>query len=127
MEFKNDIIMADKNELVLVALEMFFCFLKEGEILKAREVLEELKVALNFKYEISYDLYSLYKYVDKLLVKYQLRKDDEVLNKAIEVMVEIEDGFKTIIDRKEHSIDTITYGKNTINENLQKTTREYSV
>ena len=127
MEFKNDIIMADKNELVLIAMEMFFCFLKDGEILKAREILEELKIALNFKYEISYDLYSLYKYVDKLLVKYQLRKDDTALNKAIEVMIEIENGFKSIIDRKSQGVDTITYGRNSVNENVQMTTREYSV
>lgn len=121
---KEEIASANSKKLLLINFELLFNFLKEKEIEKARKSIKQLLYTLDFKYEISNDLMKIYFYADKLLVKYQINKNEELIDQAKRVLKPIKESFEEIC-REENIryVKTITYGDNNIEEIIEK--REY--
>ncbi|NGM82315.1 flagellar export chaperone FliS [Paenibacillus sp. 7124] len=56
---------------------------------KAQTIVSELMSTLDFTYEISKNLYSLYEYTNHLLVEANIRKNEEKANEAIGYLTEL--------------------------------------
>ena len=88
-EFTRRITTANKSELVVILFDMFeryaedaIMFSDEGkkdamaaETGRARNVVLELINSLDRQYDISNNLYSIYRYVDRLLIDASVRRD----------------------------------------------------
>lgn len=61
-------------------------------ILKAQKCLRELKSSLNMEIEeMSHSLFSLYRVLDKMLIRVQREKDKVLLDKIIKMLTELRD------------------------------------
>lgn len=141
-EFTLRITQAKRSELVVVLYDMVLAYFAEAEefyhLGKKEEFLEELKKAqacikeltgiLDFKYEISFELLSLYRYVNFTLSKTMIRRDPELLKDTQGVIEKLREAFYDISaqDQSEPMMANteavyagLTYGKGTLNENLQ--------
>ncbi|NJJ39452.1 flagellar export chaperone FliS [Paenibacillus apii] len=56
---------------------------------KAQTIVSELMSTLDFTYEISKNLYSLYEYTNHLLIEANIRKNEEKANEAIGYLTEL--------------------------------------
>ncbi|WP_315937652.1 flagellar export chaperone FliS [Paenibacillus sp. ClWae2A] len=56
---------------------------------KAQSIVSELMGTLNFDYEISKNLYSLYEYTNYLLIEANIRKDHQKIEEALSYLVEL--------------------------------------
>jgi flagellar protein FliS len=92
----------------------------------AQEVIVHLKNDLDFKYDISKNLYSLYDYSLRSLSSSIYRLSLEDLSEATKIMKDLKEAFeevskqdssKIIMQNAEKVIYGMTYGKNDINEN----------
>ena len=91
----------------------------------ANEVLEHLQNALDFKYDISKDLYSLYDYCKRSIAKSMYSGRDEGINEAREVIEPLAEAFREVAENDDsaplmentHKIAAgLTYGKTDVNE-----------
>lgn len=60
---------------------------------KAQRILNHLKVTLNFKYEVSSNLSSLYDYFISQIVQANMKKDPKLLEEIIPMVAELRDAF----------------------------------
>lgn len=122
---------ASPLKLVLINFEIILDYLKDSKdcledeklfnfnIIKARQFLTELRCSLDMQYEISYDLLSLYNYIDKKMSDFLFRKDIKDYEEATELLKTIMSGFEQIQENDESPIMTntdsiyagLTYGK----------------
>ncbi|WP_317889397.1 flagellar export chaperone FliS [Paenibacillus sp. UASWS1643] len=56
---------------------------------KAQSIVSELMGTLNFDYEISKNLYSLYEYTNYLLIESNIRKDHQKIEEALSYLIEL--------------------------------------
>lgn len=63
---------------------------------KAREFLAELRASLNMKYEISFQLMSLYNYVDQQISYYIFNKKEECVKNCENVLIPLLEGWRAI-------------------------------
>lgn len=56
---------------------------------KAQTIISELMSTLDFKYDISQNLYSLYEYTNFLLVEANIQKSSDKMNEALGYLVEL--------------------------------------
>lgn len=133
-KYVSKIVNASPLNLVIINFEIIFDYLEESKkykdddknfdfyVFKARQFLSELRGNLNMKYEISYELLTLYNYVDKMLAYYLFSKDDKDLEQAISILQKLMSGFvdieeeekdKTpIMENTDKVYAGLTYGKN---------------
>ena len=109
-EFTRRITTANKSELVVILFDMFeryaedaIMFSNEGkkdamaaETGRARNVVLELINSLDRQYDISNNLYSIYRYVDRLLIDASVRRDVFPIKEAKEHMKMIGESFRKI-------------------------------
>lgn len=62
---------------------------KNACILKARDIIMELDVTLDMKYDISQSLHALYTFINEQLAKANMSNDEQALNNAIELVTEL--------------------------------------
>jgi flagellar protein FliS len=88
-----------------------------AKIIKAQRIINELMVTLDFDAggEIAKNLYNLYDFVMNELIKANIKKEPQGLLNSIEVMQELLDAWKIVV-QKEESKNSETQGiKSTIN------------
>jgi flagellar protein FliS len=130
---------ASKSELVVIMYEIILDdieaafiayenknmtnFLKE--LKHAGRFLNQLMANLDYKYEISYSLMSLYIYVNKRLINASFQKCTEELNTAKSILTKLLIGFQgvskedvtgPVMQNSQQLYAGFTYGKGTLNE-----------
>lgn len=91
-------------------------------ITKARQFVNELRVSLNMKYELSKNLMGLYNYVEKQLAYCEFNEKIEHIEEALKVMETLLEGWKAIEGKEEDKTPVmenaqqlyagLTYGRN---------------
>ena len=131
---------ANASELVVITYEIIEDCINEGleeldsgqeplifkqEIERARKLLNELMGSLDFNYELSKELFNLYRYVDGELASALFEKKKEPLENAKKVLSILKKGFVEVAkedDRGPIMKNTqklyagLTYGKHSLNE-----------
>ncbi|WP_127532079.1 flagellar export chaperone FliS [Paenibacillus kobensis] len=102
---------ASPGELTLMLYNGCIRFMKQAEtaikaknapvkheyIIKAQNIIDELQVTLNSKYEISSNLDNLYSFMKSQLVRANISMDTAVLQNCIELMTELRDTWAEAI------------------------------
>ncbi len=132
---------ANKTEMIVILYDMYLTYsedareaLKAGDekafrqnIVKTRNVLNELMDSLNFEYEEAGFYLSLYIYITKLLVKADIHSEPEKLEEAEKLISRLRDMYKELVKQDTSGpvmkntqtvYAGITYGKNDINVNV---------
>lgn len=68
-------------------------------IQKCRNIVVELTTTLNMKYPVAQDFKRLYDYIFALLVEANMKKDLELLNRALDELRDIRDIWKEIMSK----------------------------
>lgn len=80
---------------------------------------------LNYQYTISYQLMSLYKFINKTIIEARLRQQTEHLTECIDVIEKIKKGYEGIVkedtsgplmENVQKLYAGLTYGKHSLNE-----------
>lgn len=140
-EYTLKITQANKTELITILYEMLLIYVDDAKkahdeadrmefreaIRKARGCVDELLASLNFDYGLSMNFLQLYLYVNRELVKAEIRNLEEPLQNVKKVIDGLHSAYEKL-DKMDDSgavmenVQTIyaglTYGKNTLNENL---------
>lgn len=140
-EYTLKITQANKTELITILYEMLLIYVDDAKkahdeadrmefreaIRKARGCVDELLASLNFDYGLSMNFLQLYLYVNRELVKAEVRNLEEPLQNVKKVIDGLHSAYEKL-DKMDNSgavmenVQTIyaglTYGKNTLNENL---------
>ena len=139
--FTRRITNGNKSEIIVVLFDMIKVDLDDAldglhnheqeeymEALRhASEVLEHLQEALDFNYDISKDLYSLYDYCKRAIAKSMYSGRDEGIIEAKEVIIPLSEAFEEVAESDDSAplmenaqkiAAGLTYGKNDINESI---------
>lgn len=138
-EFTVRITQANRSELVVIMYDIIIAdidyakeLMEKGnkeqyvkECRHAQKVLNELMATLDYQYAMSYDLLSLYSYVNKRLVAGCMKYDVNELSEAVLVIDKLRDGFSAVskqdttgpvMANTQQVYAGLTYGKGTLNE-----------
>ena len=141
-DFTRRITQSNRSELVVVLYDICFSYFDEAEknlkekdfdvykeaIRKADAVIGELQAALNFQYELSPQLYPLYSYCRRELMRsmYQQSGDGiahakRVLSGLYQAFCEVakQDTSEPLMHNTQQVYAGMTYGKEQLNENFQ--------
>lgn len=108
---KNKIMTASGGELTLLLYDgaIKFCNMAiqsldqndlskvHSNIMKVEDIIMELQATLNHKYPVAKDFDNIYKYIYDLLVRANIRKDRELLEKALEELRGMRDTWKEVM------------------------------
>ncbi len=137
--FATRVTMASKSELIVILYEMILEEIAEAkeafekgelevfdrELKKAQKYVNELIVPLDYQYPVSYDLVSLYLYINKRIITAFIRKNPDSLNSAESVLKKLLIGFVGVskedksgpmMRNTQQLYAGLTYGKGTLNE-----------
>ena len=142
--FTRRISQSNKTQLICVLYDIFFVYLDDAEkaveagdmaaarseIRHAAQVLIHLKQDLNFKYELSRQLYPLYDFCQRAIERSNFTRNTEGLTEARRIMKPLYEAF-TEVAKSDHSasmmrnteqvVAGMTYGRG----NLTETTEQY--
>jgi flagellar protein FliS len=137
--FTARVTQASRSELIVILYEMILSEITEakkahemGELTtfdrglkKSQKYINELIVALDYNYAVSYDLLSLYLYVNKRVVTAIIQKKPDSLESAVSVLNKLLIGFEGVskadssgpMMRNTHQLYAgLTYGRGKLNE-----------
>ncbi|WP_058486681.1 flagellar export chaperone FliS [Defluviitalea phaphyphila] len=136
------IVNATPGQLIVITYELIIEAINEAEkkipvtdekdfkrsIEKAQNLLRELMESLDLSYEISYDLMSLYLYINKLIINSYITKKKEPLEEAKKLLNILLVGWKEVVSKEEQKTPVmentqkiyagLTYGKGNLNESV---------
>ena len=138
-EFTARVSQANRSELVVIMYEIILTDIKtakeayakgdkvayEGELRNAQKFVLELMNALDFEYEISKQLMSLYIYLNKNIIKSIAKYDEEKLETVEMIVNKLLDSFRQVSEMDDsepvmENTETIyaglTYSKDSLNE-----------
>lgn len=139
-DFQAKIVNADKGQLIIISYEMLIAEIedaivqiengKEAEfsrvMVRAHKILRELSSNLDFQYDISKDLMSMYIYINKKFIDASIKCEKESLNEAKRILTILLNGWKEaetkesinepLIENGQKVYAGLTYGKGTLNE-----------
>lgn len=140
-DFTRRVTQANRSGLLLIKFEMLFAYFddiesafgNDKEVLKhavrnADAVLKSFENTLDFKYEISAQLYALYDFHRRQLAKVLMRNSLEDLSRSREMLESLYDSFKEaakqdtsapLMQNAQQVYAGYTYGKHDVNENCQ--------
>ena len=160
-EFTLRITQANKSETVVILYDMFQAYLEDAglaagknadsadpsdvrdamdeaafhkAIRQARAVLSELIESLHMEYEIAQNLYRIYRYVERLLIRADVRLDVIPLKEASRFMKKLGEAYKTvskedtspaIMENTDAVYAGMTYGKTELHESNTVTNRGF--
>jgi flagellar protein FliS len=87
------------GNLALAALEKNDYETTNTNIQKCRKIIVELMTTLDHKYKVAEDFENVYKYIFDLLVEANMKKDEEVLNRAVDEIRGMRDTWKEVMKR----------------------------
>ncbi len=140
-EFTFRVTQASRTELVVIMYDVVLSDTKEArrvlaegdiaayerELKHAGRFLNELMGALDYQYEISYELLSLYSFVNKSLIRACVSRDVLLLDAADRVISGLRESFREVsrqdtegpvMRNTEQVYAGLTYGKGSLNESL---------
>ena len=140
-QFTLRISQANKSQLVVILYEMMITYLDEAKeaydrqdragfrdgIRKSRGCLMELMSSLHFEYEVASNLLSLYLYANRELARADIRNSVTELVHVKAIMSKLHDAYEKvgeqdtsgpIMENTQTVYAGLTYGKNTLTENL---------
>lgn len=145
-QFTLRITQANPTELVVILYEMLLCYLEDAEkalqpgagisgepdgfheaVRNARGCLNELLQSLDLKYEPAPALYRLYMFCIRRLARAEQRRAAGPLDEIKRVVVPLSDAYRKIagqnsagpvMNNSQTVIAGLTYGRNTLTENL---------
>lgn len=137
-EFSMRIAQSNKTQLVVISYEIIVNYIESAQssedekdfifnIQKAQQFLNDLTSALDYSYEISYDLLSLYSYANRCFVKSIAKKQQCDLDTVKNMMLKLRESFEKVskedksgpvIKNVEPVYAGMTYGKNSLNETV---------
>lgn len=121
-----DIILAD-TESARKALEQGDVSAYEHELKHAGRFLNELMGALDYQYEISYELLSLYSYINKTMIRARMRREVQLLDVTDAMIGKLREAFREVsaqdtsgpvMRNTEQVYAGLTYGRNSLKESL---------
>lgn len=121
--------------IICTMYEIFFEYIEEAKsgdsinleaVRKANKVLDHLREALDFKFDISYELFSIYDYCQRQLSKAMYKNEKEPLEHATKLIKKLYEAF-VVVEKEVGSPDSamqnsqqvtagMTYGRNDLNE-----------
>jgi flagellar protein FliS len=137
--FATRVTQASKSDLIVILYEMILTEIAEArdayeikdletfdkELKKAQKYVNELIVPLDFHYAISYDLISLYLYINKRIITAIIKRNPVSLDSAESVLKKLLIGFEGVC-KEDHSgpmmrntqqlYAGLTYGRGKLNE-----------
>lgn len=140
-QYTLKITQANKTQLVVILYEMLLIYLEEAcqahekedregfreGIRKSRGCLKELMASLHFEYEPAMHLLQLYLYANRELARADIHNSAEELNHVKRVMTKLHEAYQKISEQDTSApimantqtvYAGLTYGKNTLTENL---------
>ncbi len=85
--------------IALIAIEKQDYEKANTNIKKAENIITEFKVTLNHKYAVAKDFENVYNYIYSLLVDANIKKDPEILNKALDEIRGMRDTWKEVMNQ----------------------------
>ncbi len=136
-EFSLRISQSNKTQIVVITYEIIINYLDSARISidnsnvtdfvfnvkKARQFINQLSSALDFKYKISFDLMNLYMYANECLIKSEVKLEDVNICVVKNMMMKLKSAFETVsmedksasaMQGKEKVYAGLTYGKDAI-------------
>lgn len=130
---------ASKTELIVIMYEIVLEDIKAAkisyknndiesynkELKHAQRFINELMGALNYKYNVSYDLMNLYIFANKAIITAMFKKTPDKLDEAEIVLEKLYNGFKeiskedtsgSVMQNTQQLYAGLTYGKGVLNE-----------
>lgn len=130
---------ASRSDLIVIIYELIISNTKEAikaydsndlltfdkELKQAQTFLRELMVALDYSYQLSFDLLNLYIFVNKQFITAIIRKKPDTLDNAISILEKLLVGFEGVskedtsgpmMHNTQQLYAGLTYGKGTLNE-----------
>ena len=141
-DFQTKIVSADRGQLIIISYEMLIVeiddaikFLEKDDetefsraMIRAHKILQELSGNLDFQYDISKDLMSIYIYINKKFIDASIKGDKEPLIETKRLLSILLNGWKEadklelterpIIENGQKLYAGLTYGKGTLNETI---------
>jgi flagellar protein FliS len=137
-EFTLKISQANKTELVVILYEMLLIYIEEAKqaedregfrlgIHRAKGCLHELMGSLHMEYAIAGNLMQLYAYADRMLTRAEIKNSTQELVHVSAIMTKLHDAYETVSEQDDSepimaNTQTVyaglTYGRNTLTENL---------
>jgi flagellar protein FliS len=137
--FATRVTQASKSELIVILYEMIMTEIEEAkeayeignliafdkELKKAQKFITELTASLDYNYVISYDLLSLYLYVNKRIITAIIQRNPVSLDSAQSVLKKLLTGFEGVskldtsgpmMRNTQQLYAGLTYGKGKLNE-----------
>ncbi len=137
--FTARVTQASRSELIVILYEMILTELDEAkeayhkedivafekELKRAQKYVNELITSLDYHYNISYDLVSLYLYINKRIITAIMKRNPVSLDSAEEVIKKLLIGFEGVskednsgpmMRNTQQLYAGLTYGKGTLNE-----------
>lgn len=142
-DFTRRIAQSNRGQMIVVIYDICFSYMEEAKtycqhnqmqeykeaVKNADRVIARLQDTLNFKYELATQLYPLYTYCRKELMKAVYQQKTEGIEHAEKVLMQLYSGFKQVAktDTSEPLMQNtqqvyagMTYGKETICENYRE-------
>lgn len=142
-EFTRRISQSNRSELVVIQYEIFYAYMEDAKaaheagdyegfrtaIQKGDRVLTELSNTLDFQYELSGQLYSLYDFAKRALMQCIVKKDCQGIEdakKALDplyaafVQVAEQDTSEPLMRNTQQVYAGMTYGKQNLKESFQE-------
>lgn len=138
-EYSARIVQANRTELLVIIYEIIQEELslaieaynkKDGTLFKvsmksAQKFLNELMGTLDYRYEVAYNLMSVYKYVNKVIIEDIMKEQIDQISECIDIIGNLKVAYEGIVPQ-DHSGPVminvqkvyagLTYGKGTLNE-----------
>jgi len=140
-DFQTRIVNAGRGELLIINYEMLLAQIDDAveathindheefgkSMINAHKLLRELSSSLDFQYDISKELMSIYIYVNKKLIDASISESEADLVEASKILGVLLQGWKLTEYEEEAPIITngqkvyagLTYGKNDLNEMVE--------
>jgi len=137
-DFQTRIVNAGRGELLIINYEMLLAQIDDAieaireedndefskAIINAHKLLRELSIGLDFQYDISKELMSIYIYVNKKFIDRSIHKEEKDLIEASKILSILLEGWKLteyeeeapVISNGQKVYAGLTYGKTSLNE-----------
>lgn len=108
---QNDVYTSSQGKLLLMLYDGAIKFMRiskfsiaQGDypaanknLIKAQNIITELMCTLNMEYDISKNLYGLYDYMKRRLIEANIRKDTEIIDEILDLVVGLRDTWQKAI------------------------------
>lgn len=140
--FTRRISQCNKGSMIVIIYDIVFAYIEDAKqsyaagdyegfknaLRKAQRAVDELIHALNFQYEVSKNLYSLYVFSKETMAKAVVKNSTDELEDVLAVLKDLYEAF-TEASKQDHSLPLMqntqqvyagmTYGKNDLTETFQ--------